>query len=148
MITTRKQSQSRDSWPAPTLCSLKRLTACESPTERPNSQSRSARNCTNMSITTMTGGARNPTDNPMQRMPKGLQNYPRCHARTRKGSPCQSTAVRGKQRCPMQGGTNRGAPKGKRNGMYSHRSMTQEAVALRRAASWLIGKVRGDCKVK
>jgi glucans biosynthesis protein len=48
---------------------------------------------------------------------------PRSLAMTRKGTECQSPAVKDKKRCRMHGGTNPGAPKGNRNawkhGAYS-----------------------------
>lgn len=40
---------------------------------------------------------------------------PRCLAKTRKGTECQSPAVRGRKRCRMHGGTNPGAPMGNQN---------------------------------
>ena len=54
-----------------------------------------------------------------------MHQSPRCGARTRAGSPCQSPAVSGKQRCRMHGGAKgSGAPAGNRNalkhGRYSH----------------------------
>jgi hypothetical protein len=52
-------------------------------------------------------------NNPMQ--PESLANAPRCLARTRKGTACQSPAVKGRKRCRMHGGTNPGAPKDNRN---------------------------------
>lgn len=55
----------------------------------------------------------NQSNNPMQ--PERLMNAPRCLARTRKGTECQSPAVKGQKRCRMHGGTNPGAPKGNRN---------------------------------
>ena len=55
------------------------------------------------------------TINPMQ--PPQLANAPRCFARTRVASECQSPAVKGKKRCRMHGGTNPGAPKGNRNAL-------------------------------
>jgi len=49
---------------------------------------------------------------------------PRCGARTRMGTPCQSPAVHGRQRCRMHGGAKgSGAPVGNTNalkhGMYT-----------------------------
>ncbi len=38
----------------------------------------------------------------------------RCGAQTRSGNPCQSPAVKSRKRCRMHGGTNNGAPPGKR----------------------------------
>jgi hypothetical protein len=46
-------------------------------------------------------------DNPMHlkpREPSRLRRAPRCLARTRRGTPCQSPAVAGKTRCRMHGG--------------------------------------------
>lgn len=51
--------------------------------------------------------------NPMQ--PERLASAPRCLARTRSRTACQSPAVKGRKRCRMHGGTNPGAPKGNRN---------------------------------
>ncbi|WP_443027007.1 HGGxSTG domain-containing protein [Sphingomonas sp. GB1N7] len=47
-----------------------------------------------------------------------MQRSPRCLARTRSGTECQSPAVRGKSRCRMHGGAKgSGAPRGNRNAM-------------------------------
>ena len=59
-----------------------------------------------------------------QRDVKRLQDAPRCGAKTRKGTACQSPAVNGKKRCRMHGGAKgSGAPFGNQNalkhGMYS-----------------------------
>ena len=51
--------------------------------------------------------------------PEILAAAPRCLAKTRKGTACQSPAVKGRKRCRMHGGTNPGAPKGNRNA-YKH----------------------------
>ena len=61
-----------------------------------------------------------------------MHQSPRCGARTRNGSACQSLAVSGKQRCRMHGGAQgSGARAGNRNtlkhGRYSH-----EALEFRR----------------
>lgn len=62
--------------------------------------------------------------------PEILAAAPRCLATTRKGTACQSPAVKGRKRCRMHGGTNPGAPKGNQNarkhGGYS--AKTLEAV--------------------
>lgn len=58
--------------------------------------------------------------------PDNLANAPRCGARTRSGTACQSPAVKGKQRCRMHGGTNRGAPRGNRNA-WKHGDRSAEA---------------------
>lgn len=51
----------------------------------------------------------------------------KCSAKTRVGTLCQSSPVRGKRRCRMHGGTNNGAPKGNKNafkhGLYSRKSI-------------------------
>jgi len=62
----------------------------------------------------------------------------RCGAKTRRGTPCQSPAVRGKKRCRMHGGApGSGAPKGNNNALKCGR-FTKEALAERRALSQLI----------
>ncbi|EXS70231.1 hypothetical protein BF95_25150 [Sphingobium sp. Ant17] len=58
--------------------------------------------------------------------PENLANAPRCGAKTRSGKPCQSPAVRGRNRCRMHGGTNGGAPKGNRNA-WKHGNRSAEA---------------------
>jgi len=82
-------------------------------------------------------------NNPMQ--PDRLAEAPRCLARTRKGSECQSPAVNGKRRCRMHGGTNQGAPKGNHNarkhGGYS--AKTKAAVHYVKAIARLVRDV--DC---
>lgn len=84
---------------------------------------------------------------PMQRMtnePLALREAPRCGARTRRGTPCQSPTVSGRKRCRMHGGApGSGAPKGDRNGNYRHGFYTTEAIAERRAVRTLIGKLAG-----
>ena len=52
---------------------------------------------------------------------------PRCGARTRRGSPCQSPAMPN-GRCRMHGGTSPGAPKGNRNAL-KHGRYSAEAIA-------------------
>jgi glucans biosynthesis protein len=65
-----------------------------------------------------------------------MRASPRCGARTRKGTPCQSPAVSGKARCRMHGGASgSGAPIGNQNalkhGMYTKAAL-EEHKALRR----------------
>ncbi len=65
-----------------------------------------------------------------------MRASPRCGARTRKGTPCQSPAVSGKARCRMHGGASgSGAPIGNQNalkhGMYTKAAL-EESRALRR----------------
>lgn len=98
-----------------------------------------------MCTTTMAGGLEKQADNPMDRAqetasenPALLTNAPLCQARTRSGKSCRCPVVHGRKRCRMHGGTNAGAPKGERNGMWKHGGETREAVALRRQATALI----------
>jgi hypothetical protein len=66
-------------------------------------------------------------------LPLVLWLSPRCGARTRRGTLCQSPAVAGKTRCRMHGGAaGSGAPKGRRNGKYRHGGFTIEAIDERR----------------
>jgi uncharacterized protein YgbK (DUF1537 family) len=93
----------------------------------------------------------NSTINAMQ--PANLADAPRCGARTRQGSPCQSPAVRGRQRCRMHGGTNVGAPKGNRNALvHGNRSAEAEAqLKTVRAANRdlrLITKIRDGASLQ
>ena len=73
-----------------------------------------------------------------------LASAPRCGARTRSGGPCNSPAVRGRQRCRMHGGTNKGAPKGNRNAwVHGNRSAeAEEQLKLVKAADRLLRSVR------
>ncbi len=69
----------------------------------------------------------------------GLSNMnqaSRCLARTRRGTPCQCSATKGRARCRIHGGaTGSGGPKGARNGAFRHGGDTVEAVAARRAVA-------------
>jgi hypothetical protein len=64
----------------------------------------------------------------------------RCLARTRRGTPCQSPAMKN-GRCRMHGGPSPGAPKGNRNAL-KHGRYTVEAIARRREIAALIKAVR------
>ena len=72
-------------------------------------------NVTNMSTASGSefNSLENLTDNAIQ--PDNLANTPRCGAKTRSGGACRSPVVKGRQRCRMHGGTNKGAPKGNTN---------------------------------
>ena len=72
------------------------------------------------------GSQRKQRNNPM---PLDMRQAPRCRARTRRGSPCQSSAMQN-GRCRMHGGTSPGAPKGNRNA-FKHGRYTAEAIARR-----------------
>lgn len=60
-----------------------------------------------------------------------MHSAPRCLARTRKGSACQSPAMPN-GRCRMHGGKSPGAPKGNRNA-WKHGGRSSEMDALRKA---------------
>src|SRR5580704_13932957 len=65
-----------------------------------------------------------------------MHQAPRCLARTRRGSPCQSPAMKN-GRCRMHGGTSPGAPKGNKNA-YKHGHYTADAIARCRSIATLI----------
>ena len=74
---------------------------------------------------------------------------PRCLAKTRRATLCQSPAVRGKKRCRIHGGAEgSGAPRGNRNalkhGKYSAEYLAQRKYRkeLLRDARALLGRVR------
>ncbi|WFU44981.1 HGGxSTG domain-containing protein [Bradyrhizobium sp. CB82] len=69
-----------------------------------------------------------------------MQCSPRCGARTRNGSPCQSPAMPN-GRCRMHGGPSPGAPKGNKNAL-KHGWYSAEAIAVRRALADLRRPVR------
>ncbi|WP_414826691.1 HGGxSTG domain-containing protein [Altererythrobacter sp. Root672] len=75
-------------------------------------------------------------------MPKQLQSAPRCQARTKAGRSCRCPAVTGKRVCKTHGGLSPGAPKGEANGNWKNGRYTNEAIALRRAASELLRELR------
>jgi hypothetical protein len=65
-------------------------------------------------------------------------------AKTRAGSPCQRAAAKGKRRCKLHGGADGiGAPRGERNGLYSHGLRTAEAISERRALRVLLKAAKG-----
>ena len=81
--------------------------------------------------------------NPMHQRLWRMNRACRCGARTRKGSPCRSPAVRGKARCRMHGGAaGSGAPEGSRNGAWRHGGRSAAAVVLRQLASGLAREAR------
>ena len=83
------------------------------------------------------GSRRNERNNPMQ---LHMHRAPRCRARTRRGSPCQSPAMPN-GRCRMHGGPSPGAPKGNRNA-WKHGNYSAEAIARRRSIALLIRTAR------
>jgi len=66
---------------------------------------------------------------------------PRCLARTRNGTPCQSPAM-ANGRCRMHGGRAPGAAKGNRNAL-KHGRYTAEAIAERRKLMALLRDMKG-----
>jgi len=73
-------------------------------------------------------------NNPMQKLP--MHASPRCGAKTRKGTPCQSPAMPN-GRCRMHGGKSTGAPKGNKNA-WKHGRYSAEAIAERQYVRELI----------
>jgi hypothetical protein len=65
-----------------------------------------------------------------------MHQAPRCLARTRRGTPCQSPAMKN-GRCRMHGGTSPGAPKGNQNAL-KHGRYTADAIAKRREIGALV----------
>jgi len=85
----------------------------------------------------------NQSNNAVQ--PARLADAPRCGARTRAGTECQSPAVSGKRRCRMHGGTNPGAPIGNRNAR-KHGAYSAKTLAAVRYLKMVARIVRGvDC---
>jgi hypothetical protein len=70
-----------------------------------------------------------------------MHQAPRCRARTRRGSPCQSPAMPN-GRCRMHGGLSPGAPKGNKHA-YKHGRYTAEAIARRREIRELLRAMKG-----
>lgn len=81
--------------------------------------------------------------NPMQRNDRPSYPFlqsPRCGAKTRKGTACQSPAVSNKKRCRMHGGTKGvGAPLRNQNAL-KHGLSTNTARSLRKAVKELFDK--------
>ncbi len=72
-----------------------------------------------------------------------LRAMPRCGAkcRTRGGLPCNSVAM-ANGRCRMHGGTNKGAPCGKKHGKYRHGLYTKEIVDKLRVYKVLLKEIK------
>lgn len=67
-----------------------------------------------------------------------FDNAPRCGAKTRRGTPCQSPAVHGKCRCRLHGcGKGSGAPKGNKYAL-THGQTTAEVKAFKKEVRELI----------
>lgn len=68
---------------------------------------------------------------------------PRCLARTRAATACQSPAVRGKKRCRMHGGASgSGAPAGELNGAWRDGNRSNEAIKLRATVSAMVAQMK------
>jgi hypothetical protein len=66
----------------------------------------------------------------------------RCHARTRRGTPCQQPAVGGRKRCRMHGGAEgSGSQPGNRKA-FKHGRYSAEAIAQRREVAALLRACR------
>ena len=66
----------------------------------------------------------------------------RCGAKTRRGTPCEAPAVKGRKRCRMHGGAKgSGAPEGNRNAV-KHGYYTREERELRQHMQALIRESR------
>ena len=78
------------------------------------------------------GHAGNRGSSPCTGQPLPMHQSPRCGARTRRGSPCRSPAVKGRRRCRMHGGAaGSGAQAGNRNAL-KHGRYTRELLEFRR----------------
>lgn len=110
-------------------------------------------------VTSGGGGRKKRSTNPMhpstefktiklaRRDPSRLCQAKRCQASTRKRTPCQSPAVKGKARCRMHGGAlGSGAPRGEANGAYKHGERTREARERRKELFGWIRVLRGTAK--
>lgn len=76
-----------------------------------------------------------------------MHQSPRCGAHSRRtGRPCRNGAMPN-GRCRMHGGTNKGAPRGEKNGAYHHGLLAAEAVQRRRGVRDLMNESR-DLLVK
>lgn len=79
-----------------------------------------------------------------------FNNAPRCEAKTRRNTACQSPAVKGKPRCRMHGcAKGSGAPKGNTYAV-THGQSTTEIKSFRKAVRQVITeamKVKSDLKL-
>ena len=76
--------------------------------------------------------------NPMQK----AHDAPRCGAKTRRGTPCQSPMVHGRKRCRMHGGAyGSGAPKDNKNA-WKHGLRSKEYREEKRRGREIIRQLR------
>jgi hypothetical protein len=59
---------------------------------------------------------------------------PKCGAKTRAGTPCDSPAISSRGRCRLHGGLSPGAPRGPKNGNFKNGDWTAGAIEERK---WL-----------
>ncbi|MDQ2944379.1 MAG: hypothetical protein M3Y27_00265 [Acidobacteriota bacterium] len=83
----------------------------------------------------------------MRNNPIQLFSAPRCGAKTRRGTPCRSPAVRGKRRCRMHGGNSPGAPMGNRNAV-KHGRYTLAGRAQHLRARQNVQELRGSWSLR
>ena len=74
-----------------------------------------------------------------------FSSAPRCGSKTRQGNPCQSPAIRGKERCRMHGGKGSGAPRGNQNAL-KHGFMTHKFKEQRRQIKQILMKCGASLK--
>lgn len=71
-----------------------------------------------------------------------FNDAPRCGAKTRRGTLCQSPAVHGKRRCRLHGcGKGSGAPKGNKNAV-THGQAMSEVKAFKKEVRQLLSESR------
>lgn len=73
-------------------------------------------------------------------------NSPRCGAKTRKGTPCKSPAVRSKKRCRMHGGAKGSGAPGKNKNALKHGFTTQHAKNERKEVLTIIRESQKQLK--
>jgi hypothetical protein len=73
-----------------------------------------------------------------------MQQARRCLARTRRGTPCQSPAMKN-GRCRMHGGPSPRAPKGNKNA-FKHGRYTNEAIRERQTLRALLKALRDNIR--
>ena len=74
--------------------------------------------------------------------PLRLNQTPRCHARTRRGTLCQSPAVKGRARCRMHGGAEGSGGQPDNRNAFRHGRYSAEAMARRREVAALLRACR------
>ncbi len=91
----------------------------------------------------MEGVVRKMSNNLMQK----AHDAPRCGAKTRRGTPCQSPMVRGRKRCRMHGGAyGSGAPQGNKNA-WKHGLRSKEYLEEKRRGREIVRRLRFLMKV-